>query len=187
MNDVATLSHRRRLRFWGWGYADEQLTPEEEARIRAGAARAIGHPPAEGPDPIEADFDLRPPRVAPPPALAKLISVTPYDRLTHALGKSFGDVVRMRLRQVPHPPDLVAFPRNQQDVSDLLDWASRANVAAIPFGGGSSVAGGIEPGRWSSISSTSIACSRSTARAAPPASKLARLGPRSRTSCGRTA
>ena len=156
MNDVATLSHRGRLRFWGWGYDDEALSPEEEARIRGAAARAIGHSPAEGPDPVEADFALSAPRVAPPAALANLISITPYDRLTHALGKSFGDVARMRLRQVPHPPDLVAFPRSRQDVADLLDWASRANVAAIPFGGGSSVAGGIEPDVGDSYAGTLV-------------------------------
>lgn len=145
MNDVPTLSRRRRLRFWGWGYADENLSPEEDARIRASAARAIGHATEEGPEPVEADFDLPAPRVAPPAALAKLVSSTPYDRLTHALGKSFGDVVRMRLRHVPHPPDLVAFPRNRQDVADLIDWAARSNMAVVPFGAGSSVAGGIEP------------------------------------------
>lgn len=140
-----TLSHRRRLRFWGWGYADEQLTAEEETRVRAAAARAIGHAPAEDADPVEADFDLPAPRIAAPASLAPLISATPYDRLTHAYGKSFADVARMRLRAVSRPPDLVAFPRTAGDVADLLDWASRANVAVIPFGGGSSVAGGVEP------------------------------------------
>ena len=139
-----TLSHRRPLRFWGWGYADENLSAEEEARVRAAAARAIGHAPQEGPAPVEADFDLPAPRVAPPAALAAIVSATPYDRLTHALGKSFADVVRMRMRQIPCPPDLVAFPKSRQEVADLLDWASRANLAAIPFGGGSSVAGGVE-------------------------------------------
>jgi alkyldihydroxyacetonephosphate synthase len=145
MSEPATLSHRRPLRFWGWGYADEALAPDEEARVRAAAARAIGHVPTEGPEPILAEFDLPAPRIAPPAALAGLVSSTPYDRLTHALGKSFADVVRMRLRQVPYPPDLVAFPKTAQDVADLLDWAAAANLAAIPFGGGSSVAGGIEP------------------------------------------
>jgi alkyldihydroxyacetonephosphate synthase len=139
-----TLAHRRRLRFWGWGYADEGLTAEEEARVRAAAARAIGHATQEGPEPVESDFELPPPRVAAPAALQAIVSATPYDRLTHALGKSFADVVRMRMRQVPHPPDLVAFPKTRQDVVDLLDWAASASLAAIPFGAGSSVAGGIE-------------------------------------------
>ena len=73
------------------------------------------------------------------------MSATPYDRLTHALGKSFGDVVRMRMRRIDHAPDLVAFPKTSEDVARLLDWASSANLAVVPFGGGSSVAGGIEP------------------------------------------
>ena len=141
---AVTLSHRRRLRFWGWGYADESLSADEEARIRSAAARAIGHAPSEGPEPTEADYDLRAPRVAPPASLSAIVSTTPYDRLSHALGKSFADVVRMRMRQIPHPPDLVAFPRTAQEVADVLGWASSANVAAIPFGGGSSVAGGVE-------------------------------------------
>ena len=145
LSEFATLSHRRRLRFWGWGYEDEDLSPEEVARIRASAARAIGHAPDEIPPPVEADFDLPAPRAAAPNGLAPLVSATPYDRLTHALGKSFGDVVRMRMRRIDHAPDLVAFPKTSEDVARLLDWASSANLAVVPFGGGSSVAGGIEP------------------------------------------
>lgn len=145
MSEFATLSHRRRLRFWGWGYEDEDLSAEEAGRIRASAARAIGHAPAEFPPPTEADFDLPAPRATAPRALSAMVSATPYDRLTHALGKSFGDVVRLRMRRLDHAPDLVAFPRTPEDVTDLLDWASSANLAVVPFGGGSSVAGGIEP------------------------------------------
>src|SRR5205823_6676822 len=78
-------------------------------------------------------------------ALQPLMSATPYDRLTHAYGKSFADIARMFMRDVPHPPDLVAFPKTETDVATVLDWASSANVAVIPFGGGSSVCGGVEP------------------------------------------
>ena len=145
LSEFATLSHRRRLRFWGWGYEDEDLKPEEAGRIRAAAARAIGHAPDEVPAPVEADFDLPAPRATAPAGLAAMVSATPYDRLTHALGKSFGDVVRMRMRRIDHAPDLVAFPKRADDVAALLDWASSANLAVVPFGGGSSVAGGIEP------------------------------------------
>lgn len=143
MGDFATLSRRRKLRFWGWGYADEALLPEEEARIR-GAAKRFGAT-VETPAPREGEFALRAPRVAAPAALSSIVSTTPYDRLVHAYGKSFADIVRMALRQVPEPPDLVAFPKSEDDVAAVLDWASGANVAVIPFGGGSSVVGGVEP------------------------------------------
>jgi alkyldihydroxyacetonephosphate synthase len=144
MADAVTLSRRRRLSLHGWGYADEQLSPEEVARVRAGARRFNLAAPVETPAPRESDFHLRAPRVAAPAALTSMLSATPYDRLTHSLGKSFADVVRLYMREVRHPPDLVAFPKTEQDVADLLGWASGANIAVIPFGAGSSVAGGVE-------------------------------------------
>ena len=69
----------------------------------------------------------------------------PHDRLSHAYGKSFADSVRMWNRDVPNPPDWVAFPRDEQAVADILDWAGREDVAVVPYGGGSSVCGGVEP------------------------------------------
>ena len=43
-----------------------------------------------------------------------------------------------------HPPDVVAFPSDEADVVALLDWCGDAGIAAIPYGGGSSVVGGVE-------------------------------------------
>ena len=140
-----TLARRRTLRFWGWGYADEGLTPDEEARARAAAGRYAKDGPVEVKPPTLEEFELPAPRVAAPAALAPILSASPYDRLTHTYGKSFPDVARMLMRAVPHPPDLVAFPRTEAEVSAVLDWAGDANIAVIPFGGGSSVVGGVEP------------------------------------------
>jgi alkyldihydroxyacetonephosphate synthase len=44
-----------------------------------------------------------------------------------------------------NPPDLVAFPTSEREVVALLDFCSDARIAAIPYGGGSSVCGGVEP------------------------------------------
>jgi alkyldihydroxyacetonephosphate synthase len=143
MTGSATLSRRRKLRFYGWGYADDVLSPEEEARVRESVKRFGA--PKEVSAPAENDFNLRAPRIPVPSSLASIMSITPYDRLVHAYGKSFADIVRMFLRDVRHPPDVVAFPKSETDVVAILDWALRSNVAAIPFGGGSSVAGGVEP------------------------------------------
>ena len=44
-----------------------------------------------------------------------------------------------------HAPDTAASPRTEDDVVAILDWAQAANAAVIPFGGGTSVVGGIEP------------------------------------------
>jgi len=145
MTEFATLSRRRKLRFYGWGYADDVLTDEERARI-CGITKSFGMAsPVEQPEPRESDFNFCTPRIAVPASLEAMVSATRYDRLVHSFGKSFPDIVRMFLRDVRHPPDLVAFPKSENDVVDILDWASRSNVAAIPFGGGSSVVGGVEP------------------------------------------
>ncbi len=140
----ATLSRRKKLLFWGWGYEDEALRAEEEAIIRKSVARRAGDLVKEIAPPTEDEMDLPAPRIKPPAALEDLFSATPYDRLIHCFGKSFPDMVRMLMRKIPCPPDLVAFPRNEQNVIDVLDWASRNNIAVIPYGGGTSVCGGVE-------------------------------------------
>ena len=141
---VDTLAHRRELCFWGWGYADQGLSPEEETHV-AQLAAGLGavHKPAAAP--CLEDFELAAPRVAAPDKLAAILSATPYDRITHGYGKSFGDLVRMQMRDMPNPPDWVAFPRSEEDISALLDFAASSGAALIPFGGGTSVCGGVEP------------------------------------------
>ncbi len=80
-----------------------------------------------------------------PAALAPILSGSAYDRLTHCCGKSYADVARLWARVAEHVPDWVAFPETEAQVVDLLDWASRERIAVVPFGGGTSVVGGVEP------------------------------------------
>src|SRR5690606_29036206 len=61
------------------------------------------------------------------------------------LGKNLGDFVRGLERKFDNPPDFVAFPTEENEVVSILDWAHDNNVAVVPYGGGSSVAQGIEP------------------------------------------
>ena len=142
--ELITLSRRPARRFWGWGAADAVLDDGEQAIVkfmveRLGGSYATPTPPEVG------EFDLRAPRFAPPRALASMFSKAPIDRLNHAYGKSYADCARMWLRRLPNPPDWVAFPDDEQAVVDILDWAARSKVAVIPFGGGTSVCGGVEP------------------------------------------
>ena len=138
----------RQRKFWGWGYEGEGPTPEQQERIAAllSARYGIAPPSIQAPPRIE-EIALRPPRVTPPPALAAVCSTAPLERAGHTYGKSFRDVVRAFARDFSNPPDLVAYPRDEAEVIALLDWATSARVAAIPYGGGSSVVAGIEPPR----------------------------------------
>ncbi len=139
------MSERRR-KFWGWGWEDEGPTPQQQQSIAeilrdrfSIEALEVRKPP------VEADLSLPEPRVTPPDSLAAICSSTTYDRAGHAYGKSFRDVVRAFARDYDNPPDLVAFPRDESEIVDLLDWCCREEIAAIPYGGGSSVVGGTEP------------------------------------------
>ena len=144
MAQIETLSKRPALRFWGWGYADEHLSVEEDHLVETMAKMLSPDNAIEVPPPRLSDFKLRPARLAVPKQFQAMVSTTTYDRLVHSYGKSFGDIVRMFLHQVNNPPDWVAFPLNEQDISDLLAYAGEHSMAVIPYGGGTSVCGGVE-------------------------------------------
>ncbi|WP_211218274.1 FAD-binding oxidoreductase [Ruania albidiflava] len=91
------------------------------------------------------EIELRESRVKSKASLEHLLSADKWSRAEHTLGKNLGDFVRGLERKYDNPPDLVAFPEDEGDVVDILDWAEEEGLAVIPFGGGSSVAQGIEP------------------------------------------
>ena len=131
----------RRRSWWGWGWTDQALSDEECAALAAGLPGLSGTP---RPVPSLADLPLRGPRVAAPSSLAGCVSETPEERIRHTYGKAYRDVVRALSGDLAAAPDLVACPRAERDVVDVLDWASSAGIAVVPFGGGSSVVGGVE-------------------------------------------
>lgn len=135
----------RRMKFWGWGFEGEAATPAERDRLLETARTRFGVEAVDITPPRAEEIDLPPPRVVPPGSLAGFCSTSDADRLAHAYGKSYPDAVRAFARQFDNPPDVVAYPTGEQDIVDLLDWADRNGVAVIPFGGGSSVVGGVEP------------------------------------------
>ncbi|HEU4700959.1 MAG TPA: FAD-binding oxidoreductase [Conexibacter sp.] len=137
---------RRARSHWGWGYADEALSHEQIREAAGGLAQHLGFGDAEPerPVPLEA-VELPPSRLPPPPAaLADVCTDAHEARVRHAYGRAYRDVVRAFRGRIDHAPDLVAFPRDEADVERLLAWAADAGAAVIPFGGGTSVVGGVE-------------------------------------------
>jgi len=139
-----TKSLRRQLRFWGWGYADEDLSDAEKDSIDLFVKKGVNADAVLAEEPQVTDFDLPAPRITAPASIEHICSSSDYDRLVHSYGKSSADTARMLLRDVPNPPDIVAFPETEADIMDIFSFATEYNVAVIPFGGGTSVCGGIE-------------------------------------------
>ena len=125
--------------WWGWGWVEDAIPDVECAAL---GALILGLP--SDPLPVPDVPSLPAPRLEAPASLVALVSDAPADRAGHALGKAYRDVVRALRGDVGRAPDLVARPSTDQDVLDLLDWAGRTRTAVVPYGGGSSVVGGVE-------------------------------------------
>ena len=135
----------RLRKFWGWGYDDELLSSEEENNIDQRIAKTFQLDHVERIEiPKISDIDINKPQFSTPSSLKKILSDDKLERLNHAYGKSFPDSARSLLGDFSSPPDYVAFPETQNEITSILDWASENNIAVIPYGGGSSVCGGVE-------------------------------------------
>ena len=135
----------RRRKHWGWGYEDDSWSPEQLAAAAPGLQEHLGiagDGEVRRPVALE-EVRLRAPRVAPPARIAGICASDSYARASHAWGRSYCDVVRGFHGRFDFPPDVVARPRGERDVEAVLEWAAGANVAVVPYGGGTSVTGGV--------------------------------------------
>ena len=136
----------RRLKHWGWGYEDQQPAPAELAATAAASREHLGFAPDSVEEAVPLDaVELPAARLDPPPALASICRTDPHERASHAYGKSYRDVIRAFRGRFDNPPDVVAHPGDEDELAAVLDWCEEAGAAAIPYGGGTSVVGGVEP------------------------------------------
>src|ERR1700729_3704110 len=115
-----------RLKHFGWGREGEGLTSSEEAYVLGRIEQRFGRS-ADGevkPPQLE-DIKLDPPQLDPPPSLP-YCSTGHYERAAHTYGKSFPDYVRGLVGDYRSAPDVVAYPRSEEEVAAVLDWAGGA-------------------------------------------------------------
>jgi alkyldihydroxyacetonephosphate synthase len=136
----------------GWGDPAQATTLSPETAELAQTALGINHPGR--PAPSIAGVVLPPPALttAVLAALAALLGdehllTGTEDRLRHTRGKSTPDLLRLRNGDLSGAPDAVAVPGSHEDCVAVLELCARENIAVVPFGGGTSVVGGLEPER----------------------------------------
>jgi alkyldihydroxyacetonephosphate synthase len=143
---VAAEPAGRERSVWGWGWADAGPSREQQQGIAQALQARYGLAPREPITPPDPDhLNLPAARCRPPDTLAALCSTAPRVRASHAYGRSFRDVLRGLRGDFSNPPDVIARPRSEADVVAVLEWCAAIGAAAIPYGGGSSVVGGVEP------------------------------------------
>lgn len=134
--------------FWGWGRLDETLPESYISEFKKIVQLAFGLDSlVEVPAPKLEELSLRAPRFSLPPNLKSFCTEQTYDRANHTYGKSFRDMIRAINKIFDNPPDYVAYPSTEKDLTQLMNFCNENNIALIPYGGGSSVVGGIEPPR----------------------------------------
>ncbi|GBD92686.1 putative FAD-linked oxidoreductase [bacterium BMS3Abin05] len=147
-----------RSKWWGWGAPEKSYDLSRKPYFWPYLNNRLDIP--ENPflfPPSMEKIDL-PPTYLPVNTLNRLKSRLPpgqiftdrESKLTHTYGKSYHDLIRIRRAIFPVVPDAVVYPETEEDIQAVLRWAKENGVGVIPWGGGTSVVGGVEAFRLKS-------------------------------------
>jgi len=141
------MTPRRDAKWWGWG--DPAVEPELDGEARAALRDWVGElSPWNRVASVE---EVELPEPSPLPATlvdavgGDAVFTSAEDRLRHAAGRGYADLVRLRGGRLDAAPDAVLLPADADAVRRVLDVCAAEGVAVVPFGGGTSVVGGVEP------------------------------------------
>lgn len=142
---------RAKIKWNGWGWAAHQDTLAARDEVWTWLAGELGMPSLLA-TPARALEDIALPESRlPPDTRAKLVAMLgpervrddAYERAFHALGRSYHDLLRLRAGDLAAAPDAVLYPRGTDEVLALLAFAAERDIAVVPYGGGTSVVGGV--------------------------------------------
>jgi alkyldihydroxyacetonephosphate synthase len=137
------------MRWWGWGVdRDAMQLPETAQAMIEGGLGVKERPPPR----VELDAIELPAHRLEAAVRARLGAIVGDEgvrddrlaRVAHSAGRSYPDLVRLRSGQVSSP-DVVVYPADHDQVQAVLEVCADGGVAVVPFGGGTSVVGGVEP------------------------------------------
>jgi alkyldihydroxyacetonephosphate synthase len=166
------------MKWWGWGEPDKrnELADGAKAMLREelGAAEPV--------EPV-AKEDVRLPGAQEIPQAvrsavgADAVLTGDEDRLLRSGGKSYPDLHRARTGALETAPDAVLLPASAGEVASVLAACAAESVAVVPFGGGTSVVGGVDAVRGSHRAVIALDLARMRDCEVDRVSMTARLGP----------
>ncbi|MBU6444087.1 MAG: FAD-binding oxidoreductase [Alphaproteobacteria bacterium] len=140
-----------KLRWNGWGLAAHKDAVAADEAVWNWLAERLGMPSllATPARPLE-EIALPVPRLSEQDraALTAIVGAEriledDYARAYHARGKSYHDLLHLRAGDLSCAPDAVVCPRGGEEVGAILRFADAQGIAVVPYGGGSSVVGGV--------------------------------------------
>src|SRR5436190_8777324 len=146
--DVAAMDDTRERSIWAWGWRDR--FPDEATRKTIGefVGMFIRQRPAPRPLPPETvgQGDVPDPTVPIPDAIKWFSTQEPRERASHTRGRAFPDLVAGFAGDYRAAPAIVTRPRDAEEVARVLEICEQQHLACVPFGGGTSVVGGVDAG-----------------------------------------
>ena len=143
----------RALKWWGWGWEDRSRPIEGYPVAWQYLVQRLKIDPHVHRTVPTLDSVRIPPSLLSPDELSELeklvgegnVSAEHRDRVVHAVGRGYKDLVRLREGTLLRAPDAVLFPEDGDAIAAVLEFARRRRYAVVPFGGGTTVVGGVEP------------------------------------------
>jgi len=142
---------RNMIRWNGWGWAAHRDGLAQRDEVWDWLAGELGMPSLLATPPRPLDEIVLPASRLSPAERGVLVAVVGADRVHddaherafHALGRSYHDLLRLRAGDLATAPDAIVYPRGQDEVLALLAFAGETGIAIVPYGGGTSVVGGV--------------------------------------------
>ena len=141
------------LKWWGWGESSINFGMHEKPSLLKILGQRFGIAQFKPTSVPKIEQVKIPASQLPKEALQEFQSLLgkeacddkPATRIRHCFGKSYRDIIRMRSLDLQNAPDIVLFPKTENEIQDIFKICQKYQIALIPFGGGSSVVGGLEP------------------------------------------
>ena len=136
---------RRDTKWWGWGDAEKRQPLSGSARaMLAELGAGETERPAPALEEVELSAATELPATVVEAAGAGNVLTGAEDRVRHATGSSYPDLIRRRSGRL-ETPDAVVVTEDETAVRAVLEACTRERIAVVPFGGGTSVVGGVDP------------------------------------------
>lgn len=137
-----------RTKWWGWGLENKSYGLKENKKILSYLQEKLELDPKEY---LALKFEgIQLPQTSiPKEIIAEMSMLTKvctdkYERLTHCMGKGYKDLTRIRKGEISKAPEIVAYPESCEELEKILSYAKEKKLKIVPFGGGTSVVGGVE-------------------------------------------